>query len=347
MKALWSWLLLGSVAVATDKGPASAPVVIVAFADFGSPQGGRARPVLDELMGAYPGKIRLLLKHAPLSGATLAHEAALAAGAQGKFWEMHDLLYAHQDQTSAVQLKALAGKLGLDAAKFDAALREHKYLPAVERDLAEARALGLRKAPMYFVNGKAFGDVPTMGALKVVVNQALNLPAQVEITRAPARGPANAPITLVEFSDFQCGFCTRVLPTVSQLMKEYPNQIRWVFKHFPLDFHKEAPLAHEASLAAAAQGKFWEMHDLLFTRKTLKRDDMIGMARELGLDVARFSKELDSRQYRKAVEADRREGTDLGVEGTPTFFVNGKALVGAQPVEAFRKVIEAERKAGK
>jgi protein-disulfide isomerase len=343
MKMTWGWLLVGTAALmAAEKGPADAPLVLLVFGDFGSPQGARAKPVVEEFLKAYPGKVRLIFKHAPLSRATLAHEAALAAESQGKFWEMHDLLYGAAQQPS--QYAQFARQLGLDVAKFEAALKEHRYLAAVERDLAEARALGLQNVPMFFLNGKVMVGAPAIGSLRRIANQELGLPVEVSAKGAPRRGPANAPITLIEFSDFQCGFCTRVLPAVQQLMKEYPNKIQWLFKHYPLDFHKEAPLAHEAALAAGAQDKFWPMHDLLFERKTLKRDALIGLAKELGLDVERFTKDLDSRKYRTAVEADSREGGELGVDGTPTFFVNGKMLVGAQPIAAFRKLVEAELK---
>lgn len=340
-KTLWGWLLVGLAASAAEKGPADAPVVMMVFSDFGSPEAGKARPVVEEVLKAYPGKIRLIFKHAPLSKAVLAHEAALAAEAQGKFWEMHDLLYGH---TGAAQMSQLAQKAGLDVAKFDAALKDHRYLPVVERDMAEGKALGLQRAPTFFINGRAMVGTPAIGALRALLNQQLDLPAQVETKGAPRRGPENAPIKLVEFSDFQCGFCTRVLPTVQQLMKEYPNQVQWIFKHNPLDFHKDAPLAHEASMAAGAQGKFWEMHDLLFERKTLAREALLGMAKELGLDMARFTKDLDSHRFRPTLLADQREGSELGVDGTPTFFVNGKQVVGAVPIDHFRKVIDAELK---
>lgn len=342
MRTLLGWLVLGLAAGnAAEKGPADAPVVMLVFSDFGSPQAGRAKPVVDELLKAYPGKIRVIFKHAPLSKDVVAHEAALAAEAQGKFWEMHDLLYG---KTDAAQMSQLARQAGLDVAKFDAALRDHRYLPVVERDLAEARALGLQNTPTFFINGRAMVGTPSMGTLRSLMNRELNLPAQVQTKGAPRRGPANAPVTLVEFSDFQCGFCTRALATVQQIMKEYPNQVQWLFKHYPLDFHKDAPLAHEAALAAGAQGKFWQMHDLLFERKTLQREALVGMAKELGLNVEQFSKDLDSHRFRAVVETDRREGTELGVEGTPTFFVNGKAVVGAVPIEQFRKVIDGELK---
>ncbi len=156
-------------------------------------------------------------------------------------------------------------------------------------------------------------------------------------------GPKDAPVSVIEFSDFQCPFCAKVSPTIHQVLKQYPGQVKWVFKHFPLGFHPDAPLAHEASLAAGAQGKFWEMHDLLFSnQRALKREDLIKYAKQLGLDLDRFLDALDSGKYRTIVEQDKAEGARLGVRGTPTFFINGRRLVGAQPFSAFASLIEKE-----
>lgn len=157
------------------------------------------------------------------------------------------------------------------------------------------------------------------------------------------KGSRNAPITIVEFSDFQCPFCARVSPTIQQLLKQYPGQVKWVFKHFPLAFHPDAPLAHEASLAAGEQGKFWEMHDLIFlNQRAMKRQDLIKYAKQLGLDLDRFLTALDSGKYQTIVERDKAEGARLGVNATPTFFINGRKLVGAQPISVFQSLIEKE-----
>jgi protein-disulfide isomerase len=125
----------------------------------------------------------------------------------------------------------------------------------------------------------------------------------------------------------------------------YPGRIRWAFKHYPLPFHKDAPLAHEAALAAGDQGKFWEMHDLLFEEpQAITRADLVKKAKRLELDILRFESDLDSGRFRPIVEADRKEGTKLGVNGTPYFFVNRRAVSGAQPFSEFKKVIEEESK---
>jgi protein-disulfide isomerase len=132
---------------------------------------------------------------------------------------------------------------------------------------------------------------------------------------------------------------------VRQLLAAYPTQVRFAFKHYPLPMHKESPLAHEAALAAGEQGKFWEMHDLLFaTQDKLTRDDLVAKAKQLNLDVARFTAGLDSRRFKPLVDADRQEGNRLGVDGTPFFFINGHAISGGVGLADFKKLIDAALK---
>jgi protein-disulfide isomerase len=119
--------------------------------------------------------------------------------------------------------------------------------------------------------------------------------------------------------------------------------VRIVWKHFPLDFHKDAPLAHVASVAAAEQGKFWEYHDKLFVSPAkIKRENLVQYARELKLDMTRFEQALNTLQGRELIDADIKEGKQVGVSGTPAFFVNGRFLSGAKPFDEFAKVINAE-----
>src|SRR5262249_40032587 len=158
-----------------------------------------------------------------------------------------------------------------------------------------------------------------------------------------SKGPADAPVTIVEFSDFQCPFCGRVEPTLHQLLKEYPKQVRLFFKHYPLPFHQDAPLASEAALAAAAQGKFWEMHEKLFSHQTaLKRPDLEKYAEELGLDLAKFKQSLDTTANKGRIAADTALATQVGVSGTPAFFINGRFLSGAQPYDKFKTLVDEE-----
>ena len=176
---------------------------------------------------------------------------------------------------------------------------------------------------------------------KVVVK--LSEPRQQVEAKGPARGPNNAPITLVEFSDFQCPFCGKAHDTVEQVMQSYAGKVRLVFRHFPLEFHKNAEKAAEASMCANEQGKFWEYHDVLFkNQQTLEVPQLKDHATEVGLDGSTFATCLDSGKYKKAVDEDMAAGQKVGVSGTPAFFINGVMLSGAQPFDEFKKVIDQE-----
>jgi protein-disulfide isomerase len=161
--------------------------------------------------------------------------------------------------------------------------------------------------------------------------------------RSQTRGAEGALVTIAEFSDYQCPFCARVQPTLSQVLMEYEGDVRVVFLHNPLAFHREAPLAHQAALAAGEQGRFWEMHDLLFgNQRALDRPSLESYATRLGLDLVRFRAYLDAYEGRPVVDADQALARSVGASGTPTFFVNGRQLTGAQPIEAFRTMINEE-----
>jgi protein-disulfide isomerase len=160
---------------------------------------------------------------------------------------------------------------------------------------------------------------------------------------SPVRGPANAPVEIVEFSDFQCPFCQRADPTVTQVLNTYGDRIRLVYREYPLPNHPNAKPAAEAGMCANEQGKFWPYHDRLFAnQQRLGTNDLKQHAVELGLDAARFNTCLDSHKYQSLVEADINAGNDAGVNGTPAFFINGRMISGAQPFEAFKKIIDDE-----
>ena len=166
--------------------------------------------------------------------------------------------------------------------------------------------------------------------------------ATVTIDPTMTRGAESASVTILEFSDFQCPYCKRAQDTLEQIMREFPGRVRIVFKDFPLDFHPGARPAALAARCAGAGGRFWEYHDLLFVAQPdFEREDLLRYAERIGLERASFAECLDSARFRDAVEQDMTEGRALGITGTPTFFVNGRRLVGAMPVEAFREAVRA------
>lgn len=165
----------------------------------------------------------------------------------------------------------------------------------------------------------------------------------VDIAGHPIRGNPKAPVTIVEFSDFQCPYCSRARPTVNKVRETYGDQVRVIFRNFPLQIHAEAQKAGEAASCAGEQGKFWEMHDLMFAnQQKLRVADLKEQAAGLGLNAEAFNQCLDSGKHAPDVQKDVEQGADYGVTGTPAFFINGRPLVGAQPYESFAQLIDDE-----
>jgi protein-disulfide isomerase len=160
----------------------------------------------------------------------------------------------------------------------------------------------------------------------------------------PSKGPADATVTIVEFSDFQCPFCSRAIPVVTELLERYPQDVRIVYRHLPLDrIHPRARAAAEASLCADAQDQFWPYHDLLFANsRTLGEEDLKRFAGEANLDVPAFEKCMTDGTFKAKVDEDVEAARAAGITGTPAFIVNGVVLSGAKPVEEFVPLIEAE-----
>ena len=181
--------------------------------------------------------------------------------------------------------------------------------------------------------------------LQKQANLKLDLPQpRIQVAaEGPTRGPKDAPVTIVEFSDFECPYCGSAFETVEQVMNAYAGKVRLVYRQFPLSFHPHAAKAAEASLCAADQGKFWEYHDVLFkNQKKLDPTELKAHATEVGIDAQKFGQCLDSGDKKAAVDADQKAGLAAGVGGTPAFFINGIFLNGAQPIDEFKKVIDGE-----
>jgi protein-disulfide isomerase len=166
---------------------------------------------------------------------------------------------------------------------------------------------------------------------------------------SPFTGPKDAPVTLIEFSDFQCPYCYKAADQLREVLKAFPTQVKLVFRQFPLETHSQAALAAAAAIAAHRQGKFWQLHDLMFVnRQDLSRDAITKMAVKVGLDMKRFEEDWPSKETLAAVMRDMQDGEKAGVEGTPTVFVNGKRYGGSLELAPMRNVILAELKtAGK
>jgi protein-disulfide isomerase len=291
--------------------------------------------------------------------------------------ELAQLDQQYQEQRYQLRRGALEALLRRRA--FEAKAKEKGVTPEelVEKDIAskipepsddEVRALyerakagGQQLPPLdqvkgdisrFIKNQKGQGAlVEYYDGLKKEMNIEVLLPAYeppkiaVDAT-GPSRGPSGAPITIVEFSDFECPYCVKAEPTVKEILDAYPGKIRLVYRDFPLPMHARAPKAAEAAHCAGDQGKYWEMHGKLFANATkLEVSDLKAYARDVGIDGGKFDQCLDSGEKAKLVEMHKQAGEDVGVTGTPAFFINGRQLSGAQPAEAFKAIIDQELKA--
>jgi protein-disulfide isomerase len=203
---------------------------------------------------------------------------------------------------------------------------------AIKQGKTESQALALAKATKW-------GQGPPDHSAT------LEPPVSIAVAGAPVRGAASAPVTMIEFSDFQCPFCIAATPQLEAVLKAYPGQVKLIFKQFPLDSHSQAALAAAAALAAHKQGKFWGMYDALFAQKgNLSRQRIVDLAGAVGLDVNRFQADLASPEIKRAVDKDIADGEKINVDSTPTLFVDGQRFNGPVTLASLRPIIEAEVK---
>ena len=316
----------------------------------------------------------------------IASIAAEAAREQGKFWEMHDKLFANQQALDRPNLEKYAQELGLDMGKFKSALDKEKGKERIKRDMDDAAKFGARGTPNFFINGRNFRGAQPLEAFKSVIDEEIKKadakiaagtpraklyaaltqegldkaaappppPGQpddktrfrADVKGAPIKGAKDALVTIVQFSDYQCPFCSRVEPTMDKIMEEYKGKVRVAWRDLPLPFHPNAVPAAIAARAAGDQGKFWEMHKKIFADQAhLDRETFEKHAQELGLNMGKFKAALDAQKGKEAIEADAAAGGKIGARGTPAFFINGKFLSGAQPFESFKAKIDEELKA--
>ena len=371
------------------KGNPNGMVTILEFSDYQCPFCSRVEPTVKQILDAYPNDVRVAFVHNPLGFHQLAMPAAKAAVAamkQGKFWDMHKVLFDNQKALSEDLFKSKAKELGMDEAKFIADMNDPATETFIKNGIAFAGKNGLSGTPAFLINGEKFVGAQPFDNFKKAIDASLarakkvaaekNLSGEalykelfntapkpapepeeeeapagrvhVDLTDAPILGNPDAPVTLVEFTDFQCPFCARANTTIHQLLEKNPDKVRIVFRHYPLPFHQNAKLAHQAAEAAKIQGKFWEYYDSLFgDQSKLDRDSLIERAKTLGLDVDKFTADMDSEAVAKKVEDDVKAGGEAGVRGTPHFFFNGSILSGAQPIEAFQAALDKEANAAK
>jgi protein-disulfide isomerase len=376
------------------RGPANALVTLVVFSDFECPYCERLARVLSLINERYAEDVRIVFKHAPLSRhrhARLAAEAAMAANAQGKFWEYHDLLFTQQERLEREDLERYAEQLQLDMTRFRADLDAHTHRAAIERDIALSRVLGVSATPSMFANGTIIRGAKPFGHVQRVIGRVLaqartitprervyaemtarplrpepeDLPDPPEpefdrdavhairLAGAPARGAAAtaALVTMVVFSDFECGYCARLEPTLAELLRRHPAELRVLFRHAPGSRHTHAVDAATFAEEARAQrgdAGFFAANDLLFAHQdALERDNLLEYGRQMRLDMNRMNLAIAQQTHQPAIERDRQIARQFGVDGTPTTFINGRRVVGARPIEeleaAFQRALTDAR----
>lgn len=365
-------------------GPDGAKVTVLHFVDYQCPFCARAAETIAKIASTYPADVRVVFKMHPLPihpNAERAAEAALAAAAQGKFLAYHDKLFAAQRDLSRDRLVALAREAGLDVDRFVADLDGHIHLQRVRADAAQAASIGASATPATFVNGRFVSGAKPFELFRAMIDEEIGWAASgtrpafragrnvreaspaaaqgpdpnriyaLPAGDGPSAGPAAAPVTILHYFDYQCPVCARVHPTLERLIAAHPEDVRVVYKMHPLSrIHPMAMRAAEAALAAQAQGKFPAMHRKLMERSRELSDEKIdAIALEIGLDMDRYRAEMASHAHRAAIDSDTREVVEVGATATPTSFVNGRFLLGAQPIETFERVVSeelAKRRAG-
>jgi protein-disulfide isomerase len=316
-------------------GTPAPPVEVVVYSDFQCPFCRQfAQPSRElELNGVNGVPTRVTFKHFPLAfhtRAPLAHHAAEAARAQGRFWEMHDLLFLNQQRLSRADLIGHARSLALDLDRFEKDLDSEAVRLAVARDIAEARKAGVTATPSYSINGKMFTgsrSFPELAAL--VARQQRRARALAEIPdEMLALGPADAAVTIELFADLASPLTAPALAALHSVRSRYGSGIRVQFRNLPLPFHSSALPAHEASMAAARAGCFWEFATFIARQKAIDATTIAGAGTQCGLDAGELAATLREHRYLPRVEADRDEAASRGLRGSPVLIVNGKRFDG-------------------
>jgi len=380
-KSVWKVTVLDDDPV---RGPKDALVTLVIFSDFQCPFCKRVEDTLKQVADAYGNDVRFVWKDNPLPfhprakpSATLARMAFKQKGDKG-FWDAHDQLFASNPKLEDEDLKGIAEKVGLNWDDVKKAIDTNKYADKFDASVDLASDLQARGTPHFFINGvRLSGAQPLENFKKAIDEQMTKAKAIVArgVSRAkvydeimkegkeppppekkeiaapdatdPVKGGPNAKVVIQEFSDFQCPFCKRVEPTVQAIEKEYGNKIKVVWRHMPLPFHKNAPLAAEAAQEVFAQkgsAAFWSFHDKLFAgdgddAARTDRPQLEKIAQELGVDMDKFKAALDGSKHKAKIDADAELGNKAGINGTPAFVINGYYISGAQPEATFKKLI--------
>jgi len=331
---------------------AEPPLTLEVFSDFQCPYCKAFAPTVAtaESLGLPHLETRVRFRYFPLSfhpDAQIAAQAAAAAERQGKFWEMHDFLFAHQSALKRDDLLKYAAELKLDMERFRKDLDSDAVKKQIADDLAEGTKRGVQGTPTFFLNGASFTGTRTLPELiDLAAKESHREAALKEVTDASmAKGPADAPVTIEFFADLESPVSRTASYALDELMGSYPGKIRLQFRNFPLSYHPQAALAHNAAMAAARQGHFWELQNYIFDhQESIREQDLIVAATRFGLDAQAFEEVLRENRYAARVDADVADGNRRGLHGSPVIFVNGKRIDGVPSPKELREYVEAALK---
>jgi len=365
-------------------GPKDALVTIVEFSEFECPFCKRVEPSIKKIIEKYGNDVRVVWKDNPLPfhkravpASVLARVAYKQKGDKG-FWEAHEALFESQPKLDDAALEAIATKLGIGWPAVKAAIDDGRFQARFDANVELGSDLNARGTPHFFINGRRLSGAQPFEKFETLINEQLGKakalvakgvardkvyeeimkegkeppPPEKKDVAAPSKdnpvkGAANAKVTIQIFSDFQCPFCKRVGPTLKQIEKDFGDRVKLVWRHMPLAFHQDAPLASQAAHEVFAQKgakAFWEFHDKLFeaqgTPDGIKRPNLEKLAESMGVDMTRFKAALDKSSHQAVIDADMDAAKKAGISGTPAFAINGYFLSGAQPYPAFKRVIQ-------
>ncbi|MCC6899324.1 MAG: thioredoxin domain-containing protein [Polyangiaceae bacterium] len=365
-------------------GSDKALVTVIVFGDLECPHTRRAQRGIESVLRAFPNEVRVAFRHRPLAIHSRARDAAkVGVGmrrdhGEAAFWRFLSQAAATTHDANKIELAKWVAAAGGSAARVEDWIADAGAENEVGRDLLLAALFDVRETPTFFVNGLRVDGFSSYDDLKRVVEKELASARSLlalgtaatdlygtrvrknllglgkdvaerscpPVGTSPVRGAADALVTIVEFSEFECPFCKRAQPTLDTLLARHGGDLRIVWKNFPLDHHQRARAAAAFALEVFDQGgatKFWKAHDLLFAAQSDLGDPALeSIAGQLGLPAAPLLGAAKARANDPKIDADARLGHKLGVRGTPAFFINGRSLSGAQPLEKFEALIKEE-----
>jgi len=356
MTAILLALLVASAQLGLPPGAATVeanvhatPVEIVVYSDFQCPFCALfSRPLRTvQSEGVDGAPVAVTFKHFPLPmhrHAPLAHQAAQAAAEQGKFWEMHDLLFANREHVQRADLIAYAQRIGLDLDRFRRDLDSERIKQIVDADRLDAAQLHVNATPTFFVNGRQFSGYVTLDALRRIVAGEARRPHAVDdaIDASMSIGPRAAAVTIELFVDLLSPLSKRAVDLAADLAERYRSEVRVRLRHFPLAFHPQAPLAHEAAIAAASEGRFWEFARALMDHPSAASDtDLVALGVRVGVAASTIADALRDRRFAARVDDEVRSGRERGIRGSPAFVLNGRRFDGLPTRETLTEQIDA------